>query len=53
MLSLIDGAKPIIELYKPEEGYNTGWRERWLQKANTLLAEYEHNLQQKEKNLAN
>lgn len=43
MLSMLDGAKTIVELYQPAEGYSTGWKERWLEKVNELLEEYETN----------
>ncbi len=40
MLSLIDGAYDIIELYqpKPEEKYNIEWRKQWLEAAKKLGA---------------
>lgn len=33
LLSLIDGAHIIVELYKAEGKYNQDWRKNWLKKA--------------------
>ena len=43
LLSLVDGAKNIVEIYTPVGPYNTGWKKRWLSKVRELLAEYEKN----------
>lgn len=33
LLSLIDGAYTIVELYKAEYEYNKNWKKNWLEKA--------------------
>jgi len=43
LLSLVDGAKDIIEIYTPVGPYNAGWKRRWLSKVHELLAEYGSN----------
>ena len=43
LLSLVDGAKNIIEIYTPVGPYNTGWKKRWLSRVIALLAEYRKN----------
>jgi len=44
LLSLVDGAKTIVEIYTPGAGtYTVGWKKRWLSKVRELLAEYVSN----------
>jgi len=43
LLSLVDGAKDIIEIYTPVGPYNAGWKRRWLSQVIALLAEYRKN----------
>jgi hypothetical protein len=43
LLSLVDGAKTIVEIYTPVGKFNTGWRKNWLSKVRELLTEYEKN----------
>lgn len=43
LLSLVDGAKEIVEIYTPTGPYNAGWKKRWLARVNALLKEYDSN----------
>jgi hypothetical protein len=37
LLSLVDGAKVTIELFKAESPYQIKWKEEWLKTARELL----------------
>ena len=38
LMSLVDGAKPVVELFVPKWGEaQKTWRKEWLSKANKLL----------------
>jgi hypothetical protein len=41
LLSLVDGAKGTVELYKPQSPSQIVWRENWLKKAREILGWYD------------
>jgi len=43
LLSLVDGAKTTVELFKAESPYQIKWKEEWLKTARELLKLAENN----------